>query len=71
MSFLLYIVDLPVGFIYTFSVDQDREKQGFFTVTPNLVSRIQSCIPIKHYHYIQCHVLHVFCATGCVFAFEV
>ena len=34
----LYVAEMQVNFIYTYSVDMDREQEGFFIVTPPDVS---------------------------------
>ena len=37
---VIYVAEMNVNFIYTYSVDMEREQEGFFIVTPPQVSNL-------------------------------
>lgn len=47
---------MQVNFIYTYSVDMEREQEGFFIVTPPEVNRFGSFMFMYGVVFILCHV---------------
>ena len=44
MSKPVLAAEMKVNFIYTYSVDMDREQEGFFVVTPPEVKNVNTFI---------------------------
>lgn len=44
LNYYMYVAKMQVNFIYTYSVDMDREQEGFFIVTPPEVNILHHLI---------------------------
>lgn len=57
INIFLLTAEMKVNFIYTYSVEMDREKEGFFAVTPPEVNIVP--IPAQFCVYIAQLCFHM------------
>lgn len=55
-----YVAEMNVNFIYTYSVDMEREQEGFFIVTPPQVSSLSIVTALLDTLYTDGWTLHTY-----------